>query len=180
MANRDGAAGCSWALAFLLVLLTSACSNSPAAPTPSANPTPNPPPGYSSPAIPAVSNPSSAAVTEEDPFAIVGTDGSRFAYGVRFRLREISGKSGATVTRVVVYGPSGSDETNPGCWGDSLRVPALGTLDTFYTDEGAHWLLYCGPGSGGNIASPALHVIVTFTDDNGVTGSIGFPISSLR
>jgi hypothetical protein len=59
-------------------------------------------------------------------------------------------------------------------------VPALGTLDTFYTDEGARSLLYCGPGSHGNIASPALYVIVTFRDDDGVTGRIGFPISSLR
>ena len=179
MADRDGAGGRSWTLGFLLVLLTSACSGTPAAPTPSANPTDNPATGFGLP-IPAVSNPSSAAVTGEDSFAVVRADGSRFAYEVRFRLREISGKSGATVTGVVVYGPSGSDETNPACWRDSLRVPALGSLDTFYTDDGAHWLGYCGPGSGGNVASPSLHVIVTFTDDYGVTGSIGFPISSLR
>ncbi|HUR22140.1 MAG TPA: hypothetical protein VMZ90_15090 [Vicinamibacterales bacterium] len=116
-------------------------------------------------------------MSAEDSFAIVYNQGASFGYGVRFLLRETGGKSGARIDQVVVYGPSGSDETSAGCWRDLLRVPALGRLDTFYTDQGSDWLLYCGPGSGGTTASPALTVIVTFTDDFGVTGAIRFPVS---
>ena len=119
-------------------------------------------------------------MTIEKPFAIISQDGARFGYGVRFLLRETGGRSGATIDRIVVYGPSGSDETNPGCWRDSLRVPPEGELDTFYTDAGAAWLSYCGPGSGGHTGAPVLHIMVTFRDDNGVVGSVDAPIPTLR
>jgi hypothetical protein len=119
-------------------------------------------------------------VTIDDPLAIVHNEGSRFGYAARFLLRESGGTSGATIDRVVVYGPSGSDETDAGCWRDTLRVPAKGELDTFYTDLGADWLGYCGPGSGGYDATPSLYVVVTFRDDSGVVGSVGAPISNLR
>jgi hypothetical protein len=56
--------------------------------------------------------------------------------------------------------------------------PPLGTLDIFYTDEGANWLLYCGPGIAARTATPSLYVIVTFRDDFGVSGSMGFAIES--
>jgi hypothetical protein len=36
------------------------------------------------------------------------------------------------------------------------------------------------PGSTGGTATPSLHVIVTFTDDAGVVGAIGFPITTLK
>jgi hypothetical protein len=126
------------------------------------------------------SNRSNALVTIDDPFAIVHKDGLHFGYGVRFLLRETGGTSGATIDRVVVYGPSGSDETGVECWRDTLRVPAKGELDTFYTDAGADRLLYCGPGSSGDDARPSLYVVVTFRDDSGVVGSVGAPISTLR
>ena len=132
------------------------------------------------PVVPRTTNPSSAAVTPEDAFAIVYRQGSGYGYDVRFRLRETGGKSGATVDRIVVYGPSGSDEAASGCWRDPLRVAPLGQLDTFYTEEGDNWLSYCGPGNGGHTPTPLLHVIVTFTDDFGVVGAIDFPITSLR
>jgi hypothetical protein len=119
-------------------------------------------------------------VTIDDAFAIVHNEGSRFGYAVRFLLRETGGTSGATIDRIVVYGPSGSDETGVKCWRDTLRVPAAGELDTFYTDAGADWLLYCGPGSGGYDARPSLYVAVTFRDDSGGVGSVGAPISTLR
>jgi len=88
--------------------------------------------------------------------------------------------SGATIDRIVIYGPSGSDETGPGCWRTKLRVPAGGVLDTFYTDAGRQWLLYCSPGSGGTTASPRLEAEITFSDDRGVAGSLRIPITSLR
>ena len=132
--------------------------------------------------IPEVTNRVSASLTAVDAFAVVHPESreSRWGYGVGFLLRETSGKSGARIDRIVVHGPSGSDATGPGCWLDTLRVPPLGSLDTFYTDEGARWLGYCGPGSGGTTASPSLLVTVTFTDDFGVSGSIDFPITTLR
>jgi hypothetical protein len=162
----------SWALG---------CSDSPT--TPARIPQ-SPPPlqgaPIPTPPIPAPSNPSNALVTIDDPFAIVVKDGSRFGYAARFLLRENGGASGATIDRIVVYGPSGSDETGVGCWRETLRVPANGQLDMFYTDAGAKWLLYCGPGSGGYDANPSLYVAVTFRDDRGVVGSVGAPISTLR
>jgi len=150
--------------------------------SPSFPPTPSPiPESVATPTpVPRPTNPSSALVTIENAFAIVSPDGSRFGYGVRFLLRETGGRSGATIDRVVVYGPSGSDETDPGCWRASLRVPPEGELDTFYTDAGAAWLSYCGPGSGGHTASPVLHIVVTFRDDKGVVGSVDAPIPTLR
>jgi hypothetical protein len=101
---------------------------------------------------PVVTNPSSASVVIEDPFAIVSRDGSRFGYAVRFLLREVKGASGATIQRIVIYSPLGSDEASAVCWRDTLRLPPGGTLDTFSTDDGARWLGYCGPGSGGDTA----------------------------
>src|SRR5436305_5444384 len=83
-----------------------------------------PPQLHAAPAL--SSNPSNALVTIDDPFAIVDHQGSRFGYAVRFLLRETGGASGATIDRVLVYGPSGSDEANVGCWQDTLRVPVNG------------------------------------------------------
>ena len=174
-------AGRGWTLGSLLVILTTACSGSPVPPTPTPTPTTTPSAGTSTPpGIPPVTNPSSAVVAAEDPFAIGHRDGSVFGFAVRFLLRETGGKSGATITRIVVYGPDGSDQTGQACWGPALRVPPLGSLDTFYTDEGANWLLYCGPGIADKTAAPLLYVIVTFTDDFGVSGSMGFSIASFR
>ena len=146
--------------------------------SPSLPPAPSPIPQSATPQPPPP--PSSAVVTIESPFAIVSPDGARFGYAVRFLLRETDGRSGATIERIVVTGPSGSDEAGPGCWRDSLRVPPKGELDTFYTDTGARWLGYCGPGSGGQTASPLLDVVVTYRDDNGVVASVGAPIRTLR
>ena len=134
----------------------------------------------SPPAIPASNNPSNAAVALESAFAIVTSQGGSFGYGVRFLLRETSGQSGATIDRIDVYGPSGADGTDVGCWKQSLRLDASGTLDTFHSDAGAEWLSYCAPGSGGSTASPSLHVAVSFRDDNGVPGLIVGAVTTLR
>jgi hypothetical protein len=166
----------AWKRGAVGLVLIGGCSGSPSTP---AGPTPVP---FSptQPQPPPPSNPSSASVVIENPFAIVHSEGSRFGYAVRFLLRETSGASGATIERIVIYGPFGSDETGPVCWKDQLRVPAGGALDTFYTDAGAQWLSYCGPGSGGTTASPALVAEVTFRDDRGVVGSMSVPVTSLR
>ena len=87
-------------------------------------------------------------------------------------MSETSGKSGATIREVFVRIPNGGgDQTGPECWGPPLRVPPGGTLDMVDTDEGAAWLLYCAPGTGGTYTNPQLHVFVTFTDDDGGVGT---------
>ncbi len=95
-----------------------------------------------------------------------------FGYLPRFLLTETSRNSGATILDIVVIGPNGTDSTGPGCWRDRLRVPPGGTLDTFYTDAGLMWLLYCAPGSGGRSSRPELRVIVNFVGDGGQTGKV--------
>jgi len=146
-------------------------------PLPTPLPTPTPTPGPVPAPIDATTN---ASVAIEDASAIVHPDGARFGYEVRFLLRETGGRSGATVQRVVVYGPSGSDETGPGCWRDSLRVPPGGVLDTFHTDAGQYWLAYCSPGSGGVVRTPSLTITVRFADDDGRVGEVQSKIDRLR
>ena len=96
----------------------------------------------------------------------------RFGYHVRFQLRETSGNSGATLQDVFVGDAvsGGGDHTGPGCWGQALRVPPGGTLDTFYTDAGVAWLSYCAVG----MAHPSQNVLVVvkFEDDDGRSGSV--------
>ena len=155
--------------------------SSPAPPTSTVAPSPLPP-------VP--ENPSSpqspealAFVVIEDAFAIVHPQqGGRFGYEARFLLRETSGRGGATVYRVVVFGPTASDVNPTGveCWRDRVRVPPGGSLDTFHSDAGATWLAYCGAGSGGTTATPTLAVQVFFRDDEGRAASIYTKITSLR
>ena len=95
-----------------------------------------------------------------------------FGYVPRFLLRETGKISGATIQNILVQGPYGGDNAGPGCWGESLRVPPGGTLDTFYTDEGLKWLGYCAPASEGSTATPQLRMVVSFTDDEQRAGSI--------
>jgi hypothetical protein len=104
---------------------------------------------------------------------------TKFLYEPRFQLRETSGKSGATIQNLFVADPvlGGGDNTGPGCWRIALRVPPGGTLDTFYSDEGWNWLGYCGVWGGGTSATGAVSVVVTFTDDDGVSGTAGASLS---
>jgi hypothetical protein len=100
-----------------------------------------------------------------------GTD--VFVYEPRFQLRETSGKSGATIRYFAIGSPAGGvDNTGPDCWRIELRVLPGGTLDTFYSDEGWNWLGYCGVWGSGKNAAATVHVIVGFTDDNGIAGSV--------
>ena len=157
------------AVAVIAGVLLTGC-NSPVSPS-------LPPPG----APPAsLDNPSNALVTIEGAFAYITPQSAWFGYAPRFLLRETSGRSGATVEHIVVSHQSGADAAGPSCWRDALRVPAGGQLDTFHTEAGAGWLLYCAPGSGGPISRPELRVIVTFRDDNGIAGSVSARITDLR
>ena len=132
--------------------------------------------------VPQAANPSRAVVAIEDPFAVAYRNGNNYSYIVRFLLREAGGASGATIDQVDVYGgPFGSEGYGASCWG-TLRIPAGGELDTFYTDAGSEWLSYCAPGTGRdrNVGVSSLHIIVSFTDDSGVAGSVGSPITAIR
>jgi hypothetical protein len=95
-----------------------------------------------------------------------------YGYLVRFRLRETAGESAAEIGDLLVIGPDESAWTGPSCWGDTLRVPPGGTLDTFDTEAGLKWLLYCAPGTAGKTATPTLRLIVYFSDDFGHSGSV--------
>ena len=91
-----------------------------------------------------------------------------YGYSIRFRLKETGGESFADVGDITVVGPDGSEATGPSCWIENLRVPAGGTLDTFFTDEGTTSLSYCAPWYSGRTATPpALKLIVNFTGQTG-------------
>lgn len=148
------------------------CGDPPTKPSLSSTPTPTPTPKDSA----------AASYVIENAFAIVHPLayplGSGFGYEVRFLLRETTGRGSAIVEEVAVAGPNGTDLTGPGCWHDDLRVPAGGTLDTFYTDAGSSWLGYCGPGSGGSTPTPSLTIKVTLND--GTAFTIQQQVVSLR
>jgi len=150
--------------AVMAVLALCGCEGRP---VPSA---PNPLPAVATP--PAVPLPN-ASLAIEQQFVVVHpqSQGDPFVYELRFQLRETNGISGATIQNVSFGYNGGTDNVGPGCWGDTLRVLPGGTLDTFYTDAGQKWLGYCAPWSGGRTETPQLRVVVTFTDDDGRTGT---------
>ena len=112
----------------------------------------------------------------EDGFLIVhplrGQSFAEFPYEPRFRLRETTGSTAVTIDNIAVGYGGGFDNTGPSCWVSPLKVPAGGTLDVFYTDEGQRWLGYCAVWSGGPIETPTLDVVVSFTADDGRTGTV--------
>jgi len=110
------------------------------------------------------------------------TQGDKFfGYEPRFQLREASGYSGATIQNIALVAPNGgSDNTGPGCWRETLRVPPGEVIDTFFSDTGASWLGYCAPWSGGNSEKPDLLVVVTFIDDEGHVGSVQSRATAVR
>ena len=107
-----------------------------------------------------------------------------YGYDVRFQLRETSGASGAII-RNVFYGDlsSGSgDNVGPGCWRHDLRVQPGRTIDTFYTDEEIERLAYnyCWSGTSSRTPLDQLHVIVSFTDDDGRPGTVQMVVTIPR
>jgi|KBSSwiStaDraftv2_1062776.scaffolds.fasta_scaffold385363_2 hypothetical protein len=98
----------------------------------------------------------------------------RYGYVPRFMLREVGGQVGATIERIDVFNPETNswNAAGPSCWGTALHVGANGSLDTFFTDEGADWLGYCAPGNEGTSPKPTLRILVMFASDNGARGTI--------
>jgi hypothetical protein len=131
------------------------------------------------PPVPPAPQPVASLVIEQSSLIVrPSTQGEWFSYEPRFQLRETSGKSGATIQNLFVGAINGGgDNTGPVCWTTVLRVPPGGTLDTFYSDEGWKWLGYCGVFVGGNSAAGTVHVVVSFTDDHGVAGSVAADVS---
>jgi len=102
-----------------------------------------------------------------------------FVYVVRFALAESGGKSGATIQNVETA-VEDRFNTGPGCWGDALRVPPGGTLDTFDTDAGEQWLGYCSPNPASRTEASRVSVVVTFTDDDGRRSTVQATTSVTR
>ena len=120
-----------------------------------------------------------ASLAIEQTSLIVRPDPHGYQYEPRFQLRETSGHSGATIQNIFLENANGGgSNTGPGCWETVLRVPPGGTLDTFYSDEGWNWLGYCGVWEGGQTAAVTLQVVVSFTDDNGVAGTVTAKVSA--
>ena len=135
------------------------------------------PPVSPAPPAPPAPQPTASLAIEHTSLVVQpcpqGCGTNAFLYWPRFQLRETSGKSGATIQTFLV----GGDRTGPDCWGPALRVPAGGTLDTFYSDEGWKWLGYCGVWGSGKSAVATVHVSVTFADDNGVAATVYADVS---
>jgi hypothetical protein len=132
--------------------------------------------------LPPVPQPTASLAIEQTSLIVRPSaqgSGQRFEYEPRFQLRETSGKSGATIQNIFLENMNGGgSNTGPGCWEAVLRVPPGGTLDTFYSDEGWNWLGYCGVWEGGQSAAVTLRVVVSFTDDNGVAGTVTASVSA--
>lgn len=151
-------------------------------------------PVVSAPAPPAPEVPSTvASLALEDAFAIGGIcgkdtcgPGAGYGYEVRFLVRELGGRSGATIKEILVYNPNhapgdtSSQAAGESCWREELRVPPGGTLDTFYTDAGSRWLSYCYVGIGASTEVSSLSIEVFFVDDSRNRGSVRTTISTIR
>ena len=159
-------------------------SRSPLAPSLAADPS-----APTSPLPPVAPSPSQpvASVVIEDAFAIGGSiPGAGYLYEVRFLVREIGGRSGATVKEVKVINPAAASGgtyaqlASESCWREELWVAPGGTLDTFYTDEGSRWLGYCYVGIDGPPAVSSLQLQVFFVDDHRNHGSTIATVSKFR
>lgn len=165
----------SWTAVAILVgsSFVTGCRSSPTNPsaTPSAtSATPSPP--------------AAAAVLSISAFTAtvvpaVNDGAYKFVYFVRFALAETGGKSGATIQNIETA-IEDRFNTGPGCWGDALRVPPGGTLDTFETDAGEKWLSYCSPNPASRTEASRVSLVVTFTDDDGRTSTVQAAASVTR
>ena len=157
-----------WTAATLLVgsFLVAGCSTSPTVPSHTTSVTSTTPP----PAAP--TSTAVLSVSEFTATSVPTNDGSyKFTYLVRFVLSETGGKSGATIQNIETT-IDDRFNTGPGCWGETLRVPPGGTLDTFDTDAGAKWLSYCAPDAASRSEASQVSLVVTFTDDDGRSGTV--------
>ena len=158
-------------VAILLVFLGAGCSRelppsapspAPSRPTGSPDPVPVPPVPGSSRAAVVISNLRITAVT-------TANNGSyKFGYLVRFALAETSGLSGATIQGVETD-VEGGDRfmTGGSCWRETFRVAPGATLNAFSGDN----LGYCAPDAASPAPASRFTIVVTFTDDEGHSGT---------
>jgi hypothetical protein len=137
-------------------VLNASCGGAPPPPT-------NPSPTSQTDALLAIE----AAVVDVLRFPATATFPASFGYEVRFLLRELGGRSGATIRTVSLPG----EHRDLSCLKESLRVPPGATLDVFYSEEGLRRLGGCAPFAYG-YTDPVTHLelVVTFLDDSGRGG----------
>jgi hypothetical protein len=167
----------------LVVALTVGCGSVPQLPTSPSLDTSAPPTTPTSP----TTTESRASLVIEDAFAIGGQGQDTYVYEVRFLVRELGGRSGATIKLITVSNPNlrvgestSRQDTGESCWQTELRVPPGGTLDTFYTDAGSAWLSYCWAGIDALPGVSSLPIEVFFKDDYGYEGSVRATITTFR
>ena len=96
-----------------------------------------------------------------------------YSYVARFLLRETGGISGAAIRSVLIGDVrGGGDLIDDGCWDHDIQLAPGGTVDTFYTDDGIDSLYYCDPTVASRTRLDTVRVTVTFTDRNGVAGTV--------
>lgn len=160
-------------LPFITVALHPGCS-SPIAPPPLAQiQSSAPPPAPDAPTTEsrepyAVVTIEQASVREHPPTATW----NYYWYDVRFLIRETGGRAGAQIEMVSLAPGMSRDLTPVGCWTVLPYVPAGGTFDVFYTDEGIKWLGYCAPGISSKTPLESVRVIVGFEDNDNREGTV--------
>jgi hypothetical protein len=113
-----------------------------------------------------------AVLTVSGFFVTTGFDRSGGpVFNERFKLTETSGKSGATIQKIesLVNGTV-THNTGPSCWNGPVRVAPGATLDLF--DAGRDTLGTCAPSFSGYSDAARVTIVVTFTDDEGRSGSV--------
>jgi hypothetical protein len=113
-----------------------------------------------------------AVLTVSGFFVTTGFDRSGGpVFNERFKLTETSGKSGATIQKIesLVNGTV-THNTGPSCWYGPVRVAPGATLDLF--DAGRDTLGTCAPSFSGHGDAARVTIVVTFTDDEGRSGSV--------
>ena len=153
----------------LFAALTAGCS-SPIAPTPSPQTPPSAPPPAADPppTTAAVLTIERASIQEYPPTSSF----PEYGYGVRFLLRETGGKAGAQVESVRVGAGRDGTPQETGCSGFMPFVPAGGTLDIYYTDEGAKSLSYCAPWISSKTPLESVRLVIGFQGSDNPKGSV--------
>lgn len=101
-----------------------------------------------------------------------------FLYIVRFRLSELTGKSGATITDVETSTANSRSITGPGCWRGVVRVAPGETLDLF--DTGWVPRSYCAPEVDSPAAVFPMSLVVRYMDDEGRAGTVAATVTVSR
>ena len=102
--------------------------------------------------------------------------GDAFGYSEKFVLTETSGKSGATVQRIASSTDTDNGNTeiiDAACWRNTIRVEPGGTLNVFEVGRDSLGdLSYCAPFVASRTEASHVSIVVTFTDDDGRSGTV--------